>query len=383
MKSEVKQSRRTLRATLCRLVRTGNYADPVAIRALIDKDWHGATDAYAGQSLETRGAVAYAVHRSERYDVTRRRQTTLVRYLRTRWPTECETLTNDLERLGEAYMAETASYDDIEEASGSDVIDVYGSGIAYSCMAGETDLLELYAINDEQVSVLTWAGKARALVWTDDDGQRFLDRCYPNNSVGSKVLRRFAAAQGWFVRQGDSYRTDGFVDVDGNRVTHNLRLRVPSSELMPFLDTLQYGSDYDGERITLSSSSRRAECTFDQTDGGGLVSLCSCECCGDRVPEDEARYPSYDLGAFCQACYEDAYTCCERCGEETPRDHCVETRDRWEVCPDCLTANYRQCAECGEYVPDDEFTDDPDTEVCDDCYEPEPEPEGDECTSAD
>jgi hypothetical protein len=376
MKVEVKQSRKELRSTLCRLVRTGNYADPSALRALLDKDWYEGTDSYSGQSLETRGTIAYATHKSHRYDVTRRRQTTLVRYLRTRWPTECGPLSRDIERLGEEYLAETASFDDVVEWSGSDVTEIYNSGIAHTCMAGETDLIELFAINDEQVSVLTWAGKARALLWTDDDGQRYLDRCYPSPSTGSRVLRRYAAAQGWYARQGDSYRTDGFLDSDGNRVTLSLRLNVPSSELMPFLDTLQYGSDWDGDRITLSSSAQGAQYTFDSTDGGGLVATCSCECCGDRVLDDEVRYPSYDLGGLCVGCYEDTYTCCECCGDECRRDDCVETRDHYDVCPDCLTANYRQCAECGEYVPDDDFRDDPDGDVCDDCYVPEEE--GDE-----
>jgi hypothetical protein len=373
MKAEVKQSRRTLRATLCRLVRQGNYVDPGALRELLDKDWNEGTDAYAGKSLETRGAIAYATKPTDRYDVIRRRQTTLVRYLRARWPTECATLTSDLERLGEDYMVENAVFDDIAEGSGWDIVDVYGSGIAYSCMAGESDLLELYVNNDRHVGILTWAGKARALVWTDEDGQRYLDRCYPNHSVGARVLRRYAVSQGWHVRDGDSYSADGFRDSEGELVHLSLRLEVPLSELMPFIDTLRYGRDWDGYSITLSSSSQGREYTFDATDGSGLVSQCTCDSCRERVPEDESRTPYYDDATYCQSCFEELYTYCDCCGEESRRDDCVETRDHWEVCPDCVTARYRQCPECGDYVPDSDFGEDPDGDVCDYCYEPEPE----------
>lgn len=93
-----------------------------------------------------------------------------------------------------------------------------------------------------------------------------------------------------------------------------------------------------------------------------------CECCGNRIDEDDVRwvgdYP------YCDDCA----SYCDECGEYEINDRIqyVESTDRY-VCDYCLEHNYTRCEECGEYVPYDDtyHVESEDIDVCRWCKENE------------
>jgi hypothetical protein len=85
--------------------------------------------------------------------------------------------------------------------------------------------------------------------------------------------------------------------------------------------------------------------TCEECDDRGIkCSACGCHC-------NEDYY--YDGSYYCDDCYEELFSYCERCDETTPRDELHTVRnDRGgyiSVCHDCLERYYSYCDRCEEY----------------------------------
>lgn len=88
--------------------------------------------------------------------------------------------------------------------------------------------------------------------------------------------------------------------------------------IAPYLD-VDLAGDIDSEFITFS---RGGDATFESTDGyitGGHY----CECCGDRVYEEESYWT--EDGTMCQSCFHEGYVSLD-CGESIRRDDAIEVR---------------------------------------------------------
>lgn len=131
---------------------------------------------------------------------------------------------------------------------GKDIVEGYANG-PKSCMKGKKGQLELYVRNPEKVKlvIISKDGKdvGRALLWTADDGTKFLDRVYPGNGMVAYAARQYAKNQGWAYKKSDGIGGD--CTVDDLTVT----LRHPLNARIPYLDSLSALRALDTETLTL------------------------------------------------------------------------------------------------------------------------------------
>lgn len=145
------------------------------------------------------------------------------------------------------------------------------------------------------------------------------------------------------------------------------------------VETVQLVSGHEGRpQIQLAESVPCGACGSDMDEQGQLVcSECAesgeeCHGCGRRVSEDEAHGDS-DGYTYCDSCYMERYTSCERCGTELYREGeevytCPNGEDR---CERCFNRSFCHCAECSEAISRDDahHPDDDSGPLCDSCHE--------------
>lgn len=83
-----------------------------------------------------------------------------------------------------------------------------------------------------------------------------------------------------------------------------------------------------------------------------------CEECNEYVDAEDINW--VDDGGICNECSAE----CSHCGGRRPKEEIYGSN---QLCEDCGTF----CDSCGDYVLQEEFSEDPDGEQCDNCYEPE------------
>ena len=77
-----------------------------------------------------------------------------------------------------------------------------------------------------------------------------------------------------------------------------------------------------------------------------------CESCGEQLSDDDAYW--YEGDAFCENCFYDSYTYCERCDEPISRDYCYIDRDGYHYCNRCHEDNIDDNAPVNPEVNDSE-----------------------------
>jgi formylmethanofuran dehydrogenase subunit E len=82
----------------------------------------------------------------------------------------------------------------------------------------------------------------------------------------------------------------------------------------------------------------------------------SCDHCGDRVNEDDYYSGPSGDGTYCESCYNDLFSCCEKCNETFNNDDVYRvsgSRYDW-LCEYCLERiGAVKCEDCGDYSVDD------------------------------
>lgn len=240
------------------------------------------------------------------------------------------------------------------------------SGIP-SCMAYDSAqcYLDIYVDNPDKVSLATVridGDAARALVWTAPGGQRYMDRIYHTSDACKAALEGYARNRNIFSRADLFSMTDRI----------EMKICSGSDSFWPYMDTLFYVNIHSPSMCSLSS--KHGEYEAQDTDGG----LCMLEdrhyCCdcGDEVYDDQV-YSNEDGDEYCESCYFNTYTSCERCGLETTCDDVVTVHNGdcdCYVCEGCADRCYSRCEYCHEYYNSDLTSGDCDGNiVCDSCYE--------------
>lgn len=136
----------------------------------------------------------------------------------------------------------------------------------------------------------------RALVWTLDDGQKFMDRVYVNDSSDVDLFKEYAASKGWLCKGKQSYdNRDNIFNAKTGELCDEICCTLINHkfDMYPYVDSMKFyepstgkfASTYDG-----LSNYRK----FDDTDGNGdLVWDDYNDCLIDR---DEAVYCEYGEG---------------------------------------------------------------------------------------
>lgn len=94
-----------------------------------------------------------------------------------------------------------------------------------------------------------------------------------------------------------------------------------------------------------------------------------CERCGTRLRETEV-YWGNDY-PYCEECFDDLFTSCDRCGEVVRRDETIylEEYDR-VLCRYCLENYYTMCGKCERYIRNEDilYLDGEGDYICKECY---------------
>jgi hypothetical protein len=219
-----------------------------------------------------------------------------------------------------------------------------GTSTCMSDDAAEAGYPALYYDNPDKVGMLVknlcqdgheMSGDCFAFVWTDDDGNRWLDNLYPNDDVHYGDFARWADANNVHMM----CCTDAGSNPDWR--TASITLRPPSSGYFPYVD--YFSADIHHDKVVL-----RADGEYDLkfTDGSYEDSP-QCSNCNNHV--DPSQYYSHDDDIYCEECYYEIFTQCENCWESVDRDCTVDVEgDCW--CESCANDSATACDHCGEYV---------------------------------
>lgn len=191
-------------------------------------------------------------------------------------------------RFRAAEQAETLTF---EEWTGAEDInraydEVRGTG---SCMEGDP-VGDFYARAGASVFVAIRNGSpvARAILWEDDDGRKYMDRVYAARDEDQSAVLDEAPRRGWWRKERQSNSGCRFISPSGETIDH-VSVTAPrwpiNARYVPYLDTLQY---YNEDERTLSTHDDGATHQCRNTDGtadnlGGIL-LDD----GRRIDEDDA-----------------------------------------------------------------------------------------------
>lgn len=206
-------------------------------------------------------------------------------------------------------------------------------------------LIILRSVEDDSLIV------GRALLWTLNDGKKFVDRIYTIQDSDVQLFRDYARENGWYTKQYNSSSDSGRVNApDGTQVDLGkitVDIKAGMYEAYPYLDTLKYFKPREG---TLSNvrTGRGDEYTLEDTSG----ELWRCEYCGGSGMQT------------CGNCDGDGYFDCHRCSGSGEREcgECngsgkVEGEEGEEECSECGGSGNNECSYCDGSGRED----------CDDC----------------
>jgi hypothetical protein len=132
----------------------------------------------------------------------------------------------------------------------------------------------------------------RALLWTLNSGEQFLDRIYTINDSDVELFREYAKENGWYSKYYNSSSNDVIAyNPDGSVVktlTGDITIRKGEYGGYPYLDTFKYFNPYkgtlstnkDGDSYTLESTGGNY-ISCDVCDGSGRTTCSSCDGDGD------------------------------------------------------------------------------------------------------
>ena len=203
----------------------------------------------------------------------------------------------DLEIFSNLYKGRATDMYTIKEARGEELIRVYNlnEGGFSSCMTGAVNKIKLYANNPDVVGVLyLQSGNtciARALVWTDMDGNVIVDRVYGSEEFRA-MFRDYAIEIGAYKKTSDSAGESSFYDPKGETTWKTFYIKLKKdADYYPYVDTFCY---FDDDDMTLCNdqgdATRKLQCT-----DGSYEDLRGVECYGRRgtYSEDDCRWSEY------------------------------------------------------------------------------------------
>lgn len=299
---------------------------------------------------------------------TKRVRTTLGRYIRRGDITHLSISDGGLaEFVTRVHGALATVEDKIKIITGENIPKAYeGFCGADSCMTGMpaqrgglgNKMLALYSENPDKVAMVLFqtpsasGGYARALLWTTDQGEKILDRIYPNGGAHVLSMQQWAAQQGYLYRRESSAPVASPIRVSDDKI-HTVSLKRPSSGVIPYLDTFCWGNISDSVYV-LSNDLGDYEWDFRSTTGKPKYAqnyAARCAHCACKIMASADVY-EFDNRPLCRTCAEKVSWACECCLLRIPNDEPklrMRTHSaRLRVCKNCVEQYSRTCASCGE-----------------------------------
>jgi len=269
------------------------------------------------------------------------------------------------------YRAEVAKLGDVfsrfQILKGEDIRTYYHKNkyenekgtLGNSCMrySGCQRYLDIYVENPEQCSLIVLMSDdkddaicGRAILWTDVDGKKIMDRIYTNRTQDEQLFKDFAKKEGFYYKRNQNMNEhEPFISPEGEEVSlaTKIELSVNRYEYYPYMDTFKYF--YEGNPSYLTNSNRFSY-DYELTDTDGGHSDSGCDCCGG-----EGNVECWECdgrGSFrCHNCNGDGNLECDACGgvHEMDCPDCDGSGEDGEgaECSGCSGTGTHTCDECG------------------------------------
>jgi hypothetical protein len=230
-----------------------------------------------------------------------------------------------------------------------------------SCMRYEKcqPFLDIYVENEDKVSlvILEKEGKitGRAILWTDENDRRVMDRIYTNNSADEQLFKDFANANNfWYKKEQNMYNDTPFIGPNEEEERYiTVHLKAVDHNYYPYMDSLKFYNPGTG-RITNNSDDYEYELTdtdggngsCDECGGGGRLECGECDGDGETECGDCDGNGSND----CRECDGSGNVDCTICDGEGKEEcgYCDgEGESDCSTCDGSGTYDDEECSDCG------------------------------------
>ena len=226
--------------------------------------------------------------------------------------------------------------------------------------------LDIYVKNPEQCNLVVLMSDekddsicGRAILWTDVDGKRIMDRIYTNRTQDEQLFKDFAKKEGFYHKRNQNMSEDEpFISPETGEwlyIHAKVVLSVERYDYYPYMDSFKYFyegpfRDTSNGRQSYLTNSTRFGYDFELTDTDGGHSESGCDCCGGGEGNVEC-WECDGRGSFrCQNC-DDGVIECGTCGglHEMDCPGCDGSGEDEEggECSDCSGTGTHTCEECG------------------------------------
>jgi hypothetical protein len=267
------------------------------------------------------------------------------------------------------------SYFDV--VSGKDIYEYYRSNRLYkrsgtlgsSCMINaDQSWLKIYTDNPDNVSMVILRAQentdtiiGRAILWTIDSGEKFMDRIYFVNDSDLNLFREYAMKNGWFYKRSNTYENSSYaVNSEGEVVELDLKVTLRDGyDSFPYMDTLKYYNVYKHYLTCDDSEYDYGVSVYELTNTNGTHADYSCDTCNG---DEYVNCPNCDGGSInCEDCNGSGNVSCSTCdgtGElecsscegtgKNGEDDCEDCGGRGTfICYDCDNNGQVDCDNCG------------------------------------
>jgi len=278
--------------------------------------------------------------------------------------------TGDIEDFVYKYRAEVAKLGDVFSRfrilEGEDIRKYYNEDryestkgtLGTSCMRYERcgKYLDIYVDNPDQCNLIVLMSEekedkicARALLWTDVEGRRIMDRIYSNRTQDEQLFKDFAKKNKFYHKKNQNMLEDEyFVSPEGEEeeLMTKIELSAGGYDYFPYLDTFKYF--YEGRPSYVTNNSRLPY-DYTLTDTDGSAEGLECDVCnGNGIVECPE---CYGRGTFrCENCDGEGEVECGTCegNHEVECGTCEGegTSEDGSECADCEGRGMQTCHEC-------------------------------------
>ena len=218
------------------------------------------------------------------------------------------------------------------------------------------EYFDIYVKNTEECNLVVLMSDekddsicGRAILWTDHEGRRLMDRIYTNRTQDEQLFKDFAKKNKFYHKKNQNMLEDEyFVSPEGEEeeLMTKIELSAGGYDYFPYLDTFKYF--YEGRPSYVTNNSKLPyDYTLTDTDGGAEGLECGM-CNGNSIlecPECDGR------GNFkCEMCNGEGEVECDTCGGahemECPECDGEGTSEDGSECTYCEGRGMKTCDEC-------------------------------------
>jgi hypothetical protein len=290
---------------------------------------------------ENKSLVSFAKSPDDRDNLKRRVKTTLRRYIRRELELDAtKLLDKTLDLFGDLVNFSIEVDDNVDNKIqylyGQDIIKFYKTTSSSSCMTGKSSkYTELYAANPDKVCIVVIKDRTRALLWTDDNGIKILDRTYPSGHYTTVWLKQWAKNKGYIRRSKNCMIDYTAKRIDTTDVAEH-KITLNKTKKMPYLDTFRFMTKLDNDKILLSNYERNAQYVIaNQLD---ILKILECDFCHCRSVDIE----NHDKHHCCNSCFVKYFTKCSYCNKLNQKINFINIKSvKLFLCNERCLENYK------------------------------------------